>query len=117
MSGELFRLAIELRSDDDGVAIRLPGALKANPSNGQLTATFDDLPQLPIDAMDLHFKTGSRAPLATPSTCGIHTTNVDFTGWNGKTVSNTSSFTTSGLQATGVRADVACWGREPGRGR
>lgn len=102
-SGELFRLAIELRSDDDGIAIRLPGALRANPirddaRSGQLTATFDDLPQLPIDSMDLHFKTGSRAPLASPSTCGIHTSSVEFTGWNGMVVTNPSSFTTSGCK-------------------
>ena len=34
-SGELFRIAVELRSDDDGVAIRLPGAIKADPATGR----------------------------------------------------------------------------------
>jgi len=98
-SGELFRIAIEVRSDDDGIAIRLPGALRADPSTGQLTATFDTLPQLPFDSMDLHFKTGPRAPLATPSTCGMHTTNVEFTGWNDKVANTSSSFETTGCEA------------------
>jgi hypothetical protein len=98
-SGELFRLAIELRSDDDGLAIRLPGAIRVNPMTSQLTTTFDDLPQLPIAAMDLHFKTGSRAPLATPSVCGTYTTQVDFVGWSNATAHNSSSFLVSGCKA------------------
>jgi len=99
LSGELFRIAIEVRSDQDGIAIRLPGALRADPSTGQLTATFDTLPQLPFDSMQLHFKTGPRAPLATPDECGVHTTNVEFTGWNDKVVNTSSSFETAGCEA------------------
>jgi hypothetical protein len=98
-SGQLFRLAIELRSDDDGIDIKLPGSLRADPSTGQLTATFDDLPQLPFDAMTLHFKTGSRAPLASPSTCGVKTTQVDFLSWGDVSLHGSSSFVVSGCQA------------------
>jgi len=95
-SGELFRLAIEVRSDDDGVNIKLPGSLRADPNSGQLTATFDDLPQLPFDSMTLHFKTGPRAPLATPSTCGVHTTEVDFLSWGNRPFHGSSAFTIGG---------------------
>ena len=71
-SGELFRIAVELRSDEDGIAIRLPGAIKVDPTTGRLTTVFDDLPQLPFSSMKLHFKTGQRAPLVSPA-CGTHT--------------------------------------------
>ena len=103
-SGELFRLAIELRSDDDGVDIKLPGSIRANPirnsaRSGQLTTVFDGLPQLPFDAMTLHFKTGPRAPLATPSTCGVKTTQVDFLSWGGRPFQSTSSFVVGGCKA------------------
>src|SRR5215213_2624880 len=98
LSGELFRLAIELRSDDDGVDVKLPGSLRANPSTGQLTATFDDLPQLPFDSMTLHFKTGPRAPLASPSTCGVKTTEVDFLSWGNRPFHGSSSFVVSGCK-------------------
>jgi hypothetical protein len=97
-SGELFRLAIELRSDDDGVDIKLPGSLRADPNTGQLTATFDDLPQLPFDSMTLHFKTGSRAPLASPSTCGVHTTEVDFLSWGNVPFHGSTSFVLAGCK-------------------
>jgi len=95
-SGQLFRLAIELRSDDDGVDIKLPGSLRADPASGQLTATFDGLPQLPFDSMTLHFKTGSRAPLASPRTCGPKTTEVDFLSWGDVSLHGSSQFVVSG---------------------
>jgi hypothetical protein len=97
-SGQLFRLAIELRSDDDGVDVKLPGSLRADPSTGQLTATFDDLPQLPFDSMTLHFNTGPRAPLASPSTCGVHTTLVDFLSWGNVPFLGSTSFVLAGCK-------------------
>lgn len=113
-SGELFRMAIEVRSDDDGVNLKLPGAIIAG-DDGQLTTVFDDLPQLPFESMTLHFKTGPRAPLASPSTCGTHTTNVQLISWGDKIVDTTSSFDTVGCTSprfepkfrAGVRNPVA----------
>lgn len=92
-SGDLYRLAIELRSDDDGLAIKLPGSLRANRDTGRLTATFADLPQLPFESMHLRFKTGPRAPLSTPSTCGTYNTHATLSSWSGKTVQVDSTFT------------------------
>ena len=91
-SGELFRIAVELRSDDDGVAIRLPGAIKADPATGRLTTVFDDLPQLPFSSMKLHFKTGPRAPLASPPSCGTHTVTARLVSWSGRTVDTNGTF-------------------------
>src|SRR4051794_5941628 len=45
LSGELFRIAVEIRSDEDGIDIKLPGSIRADPSTGRLTTVFDDLPQ------------------------------------------------------------------------
>jgi hypothetical protein len=96
-SGELFRMAVEIRSDDDGIDIKLPGAIMAG-DDGQLTTVFDRLPQLPFESMTLHFKTGPRAPLASPSTCGVHTTNVHLVSWGDKVVDTTTGFTTTGCK-------------------
>lgn len=92
-SGDLYRLAIELRSDQDGVDVKLPGSLRADPSSGRLTASFSDLPQLPFESMQLHFKTGARAPLTTPSSCGTYAAEATLTGWNGKMVTVAPGFT------------------------
>jgi hypothetical protein len=94
-SGELYRVAIEIRSDADGVDLKLPGSLRANPQTGQLTTTFDQLPQLPFDSLQLHLKNGPRAPLTTPSSCGTHSATVELEGWNGAVRTATPSFTIS----------------------
>ena len=104
LSGELFRLAVEIRSDQDGLAIKLPGSIQANPirddpKSGQLTTVFDDLPQLPFESMTLHFKQGPRAPLASPNVCGTHTTSADLLAWNDAPRHIETSFTTTGCKA------------------
>ena len=91
-SGDLYRLALEVRSDEDGIAIKLPGSLKADPNTGQLTTVFDNLPQLPFEATALHLKAGPRAPLLLPQTCATYTTHAQLTSWSGKTVAIDSPF-------------------------
>jgi hypothetical protein len=95
-SGELFRIAIEIRSDDDGIDLKLPGALEADPTTGRLTTVFENLPQLPFSTMRLHFKSGPRAALALSSACGEYTTHSLLGSWSGKTMSSDSSFEVSG---------------------
>jgi hypothetical protein len=110
LSGELFRIAVEVRSDQDGIAIKLPGSIQANPvrddpktgkpdpKSGQLTTVFDGLPQLPFESFTLHFKQGPRAPLASPSLCGTHTTSVDLLSWGDAPKHIETSFTTTGCK-------------------
>jgi hypothetical protein len=81
MSGEMFRLVIELRDDRHGIDIKVPGAVQANPVTGRLTSTFDNAPQLPFQDMTLHFKSGARAPLTTPFSCQPQTTEADMYPW------------------------------------
>ena len=92
LSGELFRVAMEIRSDDDGVDIKLPASLSVDPTTGQITTTFADLPQLPFEDVRLHFKQGARAPLVTPRRCGTYATQAVLESWGGKLVESTSGF-------------------------
>ncbi len=80
-SGEMFRIALELRDDLHGIDIKVPGQIAANPLTGQLTSTFDDAPQLPFEDMTLHFKSGARSPLRTPPTCGTKMAVADLYPW------------------------------------
>jgi hypothetical protein len=81
MSGEMFRVAFELRDDSHGLDFKLSGHITANPTTGRLTTTFDDNPQLPFEDIVLHFKSGARAPLVTPASCQVQTTEVDLYPW------------------------------------
>lgn len=67
--------------EDRGVLIKLPGRLDLDKQTGQITATFDDLPQLPFDDLTLGFRSGARAPLVNPPSCGTHTIGVEIASW------------------------------------
>jgi hypothetical protein len=80
--GHLFRLFIQVHSEARGITIKLPGVVKANPQTGRLTAEFAENPQLPFSDLELKFKSGPRAPLANPQTCGTFTTVSDLEPWS-----------------------------------
>ena len=91
-------LAIYLVVTGPGVVVKLPGRIVPDLVTGQLTATFDDDPQLPVSRLQLHLKGGTRAPLVTPATCGVKTTTATLTPWNGAlpAVQTSDSFTIGG---------------------
>ena len=77
-----FRVLIQLEQPRYGVNFKLPGVITANKSTGQLTATFTENPQLPSSKLEVDFKQGPRAPLATPPTCGTFTTTSNLVPWS-----------------------------------
>jgi hypothetical protein len=81
-SGRLVRLFLEVANPTRGIDIKLPGTATVDPSSGQVTASFPQNPQLPFDDLRLHLKSGPRAPLVTPQTCGPATTVTDMTPWS-----------------------------------
>jgi hypothetical protein len=91
-SGEMFRIALVLENRDRGLSVRLPGQISASPTTGQLTATFDDNPQLPVSDIKLSFKSGPRAPLVTPASCGPKTIDAELTSWGGQTAQPPAGF-------------------------
>jgi hypothetical protein len=78
-SGRMLRMFIEL--EGAGVVVKLPGTVTADTRTGQLTATFDNNPQLPFDELKLNLKSGPRAPLATGLICGTFHTTARLTPW------------------------------------
>jgi len=89
-SGEEFRILVEAKEPKEGVAARLIGHVKADPSTGQLTAVFDEqqklemtgsekdlpsgLPQVPFTSVKLHMDGGDRAVLTSPPVCQSEST-------------------------------------------
>jgi hypothetical protein len=90
--GSLIAMYIVAEDPVSGVLLKLPGEVSLSAS-GQVTATFENLPQAPFEDAEFHFFGGERAPLATPAHCGSYTAGVSFTPWSGtETVNTTSSF-------------------------
>jgi hypothetical protein len=76
-----------------GTVVKLPGSVSLNQATGQITATFEDNPQLAFEDAEIHLLGGERAPLATPARCGTYTTDATFTPWSGNPpVTSSSSF-------------------------
>jgi hypothetical protein len=94
------------KSTEQGLIVKVPGKLDADPRTGQLTATFDNLPQLPYTNLNVEFREGQRAPLVTPATCGTYTSQIDLDPWGGVggPVRDASNFKLS----KGITPDGAC---------
>ena len=79
-NGELYGIYLEV--EGDGVVVKLKGKVEANPATGQLTARFEENPQVPFSELRLHLNGGERAPLANPQSCGTFTTTTDLEPWS-----------------------------------
>jgi hypothetical protein len=86
-------LALYLVAKGSGVTIKLPGRVEADATTGQLTATFDDNPQLPFTRLRMTLSAGSQAQLALPNACGTYETQAELTSWGGQVARSTSRMT------------------------
>lgn len=78
----LFALYLVLHDTEErGVLVKIPGRIDVNPTSGQITTTFSDTPQFPFEDLALNFRSGPRAPLVNPPTCGTQKIGVRLTSW------------------------------------
>ncbi|HWC07873.1 MAG TPA: hypothetical protein VG458_02360, partial [Solirubrobacterales bacterium] len=80
--GSLIAMYLVIEDPETGLLVKLPGRADLDPTTGQITATFKNNPQLPVEDLALKFFEGPRAALKTPTTCGNHTTQATFTPWS-----------------------------------
>jgi hypothetical protein len=77
-----FRVFQEIKGY--GLDIKLQGSVAADLNTGQLTATFDNLPQLPFSSFTLKLNSGPAAPLVNPLACGVAATTSALSPWSGQ---------------------------------
>jgi hypothetical protein len=96
-------LALYLEVEGEGVLIKSAGEVHLDPTTGQVTTTFDNLPQQASSDIRLHLFGGPHAPLSTPAGCGTYTTTSRLTPYNTTLPSEPSSAfqITSGANGTG----------------
>lgn len=115
-SGEEFRILVEAKEPDEGIAVRLVGNTSANAKTGQLTTTFDEqevgplagklpkgLPQAPFEAVTLRFD-GPHLVLTSPPTCSAADSSGQMEPWArpGEQKPVSSSFTLSSVPGGGT---------------
>jgi hypothetical protein len=78
--GSLLAVYLIAKSADRGLLFRIPGRLDPN-GEGTLTASFDNLPQLPYTDLEVNFRSGQRAPLISPPHCGAAISTLTLSPW------------------------------------
>jgi hypothetical protein len=89
LPGERYR--VFLVADGFATHIKLPGTVNPDPRTGQLSISFKNLPQSPLNEFDLHFFGAERGALATPTRCGTYPVTSTFVPWNSRTAPQTST--------------------------
>jgi hypothetical protein len=79
--GSLVALYLVARAPQGGAVIKVPGEISAAAAGGRLTATFEDLPQLPYSNFHAHLRDGQRSLLASPTSCGDYRGGLDLVPW------------------------------------
>lgn len=86
LDGNLYQLYLELGGTGelakDGIQIKVPGFVEADPATGQITTKFLENPQAPFNELRVHLNGGPRAPIANPAVCGPAVTTSDLTPWS-----------------------------------
>jgi hypothetical protein len=85
------RYRIFLVADGFATHVKIPGTVTPDPQTGRLTITFDNLPQTPLTAFNMHFFGSERGLLATPDQCGTFAVTSTFTPWDEALSPQTSS--------------------------
>jgi hypothetical protein len=88
---EKYRIFLKVGAAD--AAIDLVGRVELNEQTGQVTAVFENLPQVPLSGLRLVFFGGTTAVLANPAVCGPATTTAQITSYGGLSASPSSTFT------------------------
>jgi hypothetical protein len=81
--GSLIALYMVIRNPKLGVLIKQPFKVINDPTTGRITTVAENLPQLPFSHFKLHFREGTRSPLASPGLCGKYSPTALLTPWSG----------------------------------
>jgi hypothetical protein len=88
--GSLVAMYIVAEDPISGVLLKLAGEVSLS-ATGQVTTTFRNSPQAPLEEATFSFFGGARAPLTTPARCGAYTTQASFAPWSETPPVNASS--------------------------
>jgi hypothetical protein len=78
-NGSLLALYVVAKAPDRGVIVKSAGKVVPDPVTGQLTSTFENLPQQPFSRVTLKLKQGTTSPLVSPPVCGNYLAQGELT--------------------------------------
>jgi hypothetical protein len=89
LPGNRYRLI--LTANGYNVHVKVAGSVLADEKTGQITVSFQNLPQTPFTDFNLHFFGSERGLLATPEQCGTYGVSSTFTPWDSELSEQTST--------------------------
>jgi hypothetical protein len=89
--GSLLGLYVVFKNPTLGIVVKQALKVENDPVTGRITTVADDIPQLPFSHFKLHFREGTRSPLATPPGCGTYNAEATLTPWAGGAPVTTNS--------------------------
>ncbi len=104
--GSLLALYLAIEDPRTGTVAKLAGEVTPDPQTGQLTTTFSENPELPLEDIRLHLFGGARGALITPPNCATHTTTTDLIPWSAP--ETPAAHPTSSFQTTAMPGGGAC---------
>jgi hypothetical protein len=99
LPGNTYRIFLDVQGDS--LDVKLQGRATPDPVTGQITATFENLPQTPFSDFKLHLKGGDTAALATPPVCGQGAAATALTPWSGNPDATPQSILTTDFDGHG----------------
>ena len=87
----LVALYIVIKNPILGVKVVQPLNVIPDPVTGRLTTVAEEMPQLPFSHFNLHFREGTRSPLASPPGCGTYEAQATLYPWSGGAPVHTTS--------------------------
>ena len=97
-----YTMYLDAESARYGVSVRVKGTVEANPTTGQVTASFTENPEQPFTNVTIHLKPGALSPIANPLACGTATTATNFVPFANPLTTQTpsSAFAVTGCPST-----------------
>jgi hypothetical protein len=87
----LLALYIVIKSPKLGIIVKQAAKVTPDPLTGRLVTSTEGMPQLPFSHFRLHFREGTRSPLASPPGCGTYNATAVLTPYAGGAPITTSS--------------------------
>lgn len=101
--GSLIAVYLTIEDEKTGIFAKLAGKVQPDSVTGQLSTTFEENPELPVEDVKVKLFDGPRASLQTPSVCASYITSAELTSWSAPetTIGVDDSFQTTAAPAGG----------------
>ena len=101
----LIAVYLALEDEKTGILAKLAGRGDLDPATGQITTTFKENPELPLEDVRVHIFGGPRGSFTTPPTCNTYSTETELVPWSapqGNAANPQSAFQTTAAPSGGA---------------